>query len=131
MRKSLRFLYEMFLREARFPDEKFWNKSGDPIRGPRKGPPTGTVGRSAADYKAMDYDPATDPDNEFKTCHIQVNQSSNVDYVALIDSVVEDESEDSITFSDGPGYIELSGNVGKIKRLLSVYGIDPQGCKWT
>jgi hypothetical protein len=41
---SLKFLYEVFMPEARFPDEKFWNKDGSSIypkpkgRNDRQGP---------------------------------------------------------------------------------------------
>lgn len=37
MRKHLRHLLELFLPEARFPDEKFWSKDGDPIHAKSKG----------------------------------------------------------------------------------------------
>lgn len=51
---SLRFLYEAFLprREARFPDEKFWNpRTGQPIAAQKSsGPPKGTVGTTAKDW---------------------------------------------------------------------------------
>ena|SRR5690606_5543978 len=50
--KSLQVLVEMFMPEARFPDEKFWDKNGDPIHPEPKGPPKGTVGRTHADIGA-------------------------------------------------------------------------------
>lgn len=64
-RKHLRFLYEMFLpREARFPDEKFWTKSGEPVAMKRGGPPKGTVGTTAKDWGVKDDEPddSFDPD---------------------------------------------------------------------
>lgn len=48
-----RLLYEMFLpREARFPDEDFWSKSGESATMKRKGPPKGTVGTTSKDWGA-------------------------------------------------------------------------------
>lgn len=61
-RKSIsrRFLFELFMpREARFPDEKFWTKDGEPIEAPPKGPPRGAIGQTHADFGAQDAD---DPD---------------------------------------------------------------------
>jgi hypothetical protein len=57
-RKHLRHLLELFLPEARFPDEKFWSKSGDPIHPKPKGP-GGAHGTSAKDYGF--HDPPTAP----------------------------------------------------------------------
>ena len=55
MRSSLRFLYELFLRDARFPDEKFWNKSGEPTQMAKKsGPPPGATGTTAKDWGVKD-----------------------------------------------------------------------------
>lgn len=54
--KSIQVLFEMFMPEARFPDEKFWNKDGSPIHPEPKGPPKGTVGRTHADVGAKDAD---------------------------------------------------------------------------
>ncbi len=51
-RGHLAFLYEMFLPEARFPDEKFWNRDGTPIYPDPKGPPPGTSGKTHADLGA-------------------------------------------------------------------------------
>jgi len=36
--------------EARFPDEKFWSKDGDPIQAAPKGAPQGTKGSTFKDY---------------------------------------------------------------------------------
>lgn len=47
--KSLQVLFEMFMPEARFPDEKFWQKDGSPIHPEPKGPPRGTVGSTHFD----------------------------------------------------------------------------------
>jgi hypothetical protein len=49
---SLKFLYEVFMPEARFPDEKFWNKDGSSIYPKPKGIPKGTVGTTGKDLKA-------------------------------------------------------------------------------
>lgn len=48
--KSLKVLFEMFMPEARFPDEKFWDKDGNAIHPDPKGPPKGTVGKTQADF---------------------------------------------------------------------------------
>jgi len=62
--KHRRYLFEMFMPEARFPDEKFWQKDGTPIYPEPKGPPRGTVGKTHADLGAdkdhQDQDPADD-----------------------------------------------------------------------
>lgn len=39
----------MFMPEARFPDEKFWDKDGSAIRPAPKGPPKGTTGKTHFD----------------------------------------------------------------------------------
>lgn len=49
---SRKFLFEMFMPEARFPDEKFWDKDGEPIQAKPKGPPAGTTGKTHADIGA-------------------------------------------------------------------------------
>lgn len=53
---SRKFLFELFLPEARFPDEKFWTKDGDPIHPPRKGMPANARGTTHQDYGAQDRD---------------------------------------------------------------------------
>lgn len=50
---SFKFLCEVFLPEARFPDEKFWNKDGSPIHPEPKGAPHASA---SGDDDALDAD---------------------------------------------------------------------------
>jgi hypothetical protein len=50
MGRHLRRLFEIFMPEARFPDEKFWTKDGDAIQAAPKGAPAGAVGTTHKDY---------------------------------------------------------------------------------
>jgi hypothetical protein len=53
----LRRLLELFLPEARFPDEKFWTKDGTPIYPEPKGIPRNTQGLTMKDLGVEDEPP--------------------------------------------------------------------------
>lgn len=65
MKKSIKTLIEMFLSDARFPDEKFWTKDGQAIHPKAKGTPPGATGLSSKDFGSRD-------DNDKHTATIEV-----------------------------------------------------------
>lgn len=62
--------------EARFPDEKFWDREGNPIHPEPKGPPPGTVGKTHKDIGSTDRD---DPRASSEEGTIGGRFSSNAD----------------------------------------------------
>jgi hypothetical protein len=86
---SLKLLYEMFLADARFPDEKFWNKDGSPIHPEPKGPPRGTRGMTHGDVGAKDQDDQLDFSNDGNNKAGQVGNYDGSDIYPNIDTVKE------------------------------------------
>lgn len=120
---SLRFLYEAFLpREARFPDEKFWNpKSGEPLQMKRGGPPKGTVGTTAQDWGVHDEPlvsgEVTVPNMDWENPPSQ----DEIDQAAAGGITVTVNSTDDEGFAD----ITVSGPREAVKKFLFQHGFDP------
>lgn len=91
--RSVKRLFR-FLREARFPDEKFWNKDGAPIHAELKGQPRGTVGTTS-----KDYEPKPEP----------VEPETIVsDFTHLIPIPFEDSSKEVKTWAKSAGFKKIS-----------------------
>jgi hypothetical protein len=93
---SRKFLFELFLPEARFPDEKFWNKDGSAIHPKPKGPPVGSQGKTHADLGADAVSQAGNGDSDVYPNARSVKDENPEAYEALSDVILA--RPDDVTF---------------------------------
>ena len=102
--------------EARFPDEKFWNKDGEPIHPPAKGTPPGATGLSSKDLGVSD-----DAAGNRKVYAASMDTSS-FDDKDVLDMAKKLGLKKFRVFD---GMIDVEGSIDSIKKLMRQLGHNP------